>query len=153
MQFYIAQTTQPVQPSIRNELPPFSFLLPFLTALLGLVIGVFIETCSKQLKKKRDNAKKVSEKLEEADNMKMGNKILEAVNTVKGDLMTEIGSVRSDLTKVIHNQGSELKKSIADQGQRVSNLENTVAANTIELAVLNRTVEERIPRRPLTLAD
>jgi hypothetical protein len=166
MHFYIAQTAKQTQPVVSNQLPPFSFFLPFLTALLGLVGGVVITRYSSHLTEKRENAKKQLEKLEDAEEMKMGNQILEAVNLLRSDMTKVIDDQGKRLDKAIADQGSRLDKAIADQGsrldkaivdqgqslgQRISSLETATVANTTAIAVLNRTVEERVPRRPLEI--
>jgi gas vesicle protein len=147
-----------------NRLQTFLFFLPILTTILGLIGGILIARYSSYLTNQREKVKKEKERLDEVENMKMGAQILEAVSKSHSDLTNTINEQGgrfdqtildqgSRLEKMIDDQGSKLEKAILDQGQRIESLQSTMEVSTIALAVLKNTVEERIPRRPIEIAQ
>ncbi len=144
MEYYIAQTAKPATSAVAPtpQQSTFSLYFPFFTAILGLFGGVLLARYSSYLTQKRENAKKVEEKLDEGENMKMGAQILEAVSHSHGELI-----------RVINDQGTRLDKAIADQGTRLDarleRIETQLESHGNRILVMETVIQERLPRQPV----
>ena len=130
-----------------------------ISALIFVILGSLLTSILGYIKTNYENKESRIQNLQDQklDNIlaeigKLRTDLTIKIDGVDTKLTTEIGKVRTDLTTEIGKIRTDLTTQIEKIDHKVDKLSDDVAQLTVKVAVLDTTIQERLPRNPVKQA-